>query len=163
MVIDLHEDREPVENRPWIVCDLDGTLANIDHRVHLAENKQWDEFNARSVDDTVNSDVVAFLEMALDANYNVLLLTGKSAKWAGLTQEWLVDRVVDTLFDHLIMRPEGDFTPDHEVKPRMLIEFFGSIEKARESVLFVLEDRDRVVEAWRNLGFYCWQPRAGGY
>ena len=32
-----------------------------------------------------------------------------------------------------------------------------------EEVLVILEDRDRVVEEWRNLGFNCWQVRAGGY
>lgn len=163
MVINLHENSEPVGNRPYIVCDLDGTLANIDHRIHLAENKQWDEFNSLSVNDALNPDVVTFLDVAIEANYNILLLTGRSAKWAWLTREWLFDRDVNDLFEQLIMRPEGDFSPDHQLKPRLLAEFFGGIEEARESVLFALENNDRVVEAWRNLGFYCWQPRAGGF
>jgi hypothetical protein len=45
----------------------------------------------------------------------------------------------------------------------MLIDLFGSKENVQEKVLVVLEDRDRVVEAFREMGLPCWQVQAGGY
>jgi hypothetical protein len=43
----------------------------------------------------------------------------------------------------------------------MTEEYFGSKEAVLQNVIFVLDDRDKVVEAWRNYGLPCWQVRPG--
>jgi FMN phosphatase YigB (HAD superfamily) len=142
-----------------VVVDLDGTLCNSGHRDHLAQAREYDAFNARLVDDLPHDDVKWLLDVIsrLPAEeVQIIALTGRSEKFRKLTLEWFMKHGI--AIDDLIMRPEHDYTSDHELKPRMLEEHV-----ARKDVLFILEDRERVVEAWRNLGYNCWQCRVGGY
>lgn len=144
-----------------IVVDLDGTLCNSGHRDHLAVAGQWDEFHSKLMDDEPWPDVKAFLDLfwtvtSETEKYAIVGLTGRNEQWRGKTLEWLSKH--ELFMDELLMRPDKDFTSDAELKPRMLLERF-----LKESILFILEDRDKVVDAWRNAGFNCWQVRPGGY
>jgi FMN phosphatase YigB (HAD superfamily) len=144
-----------------IVVDLDGTLCNASHRDHLAVAGQWDEFHSKLMDDEPWPDVKAFLDLFWTVNsvtedFVIVGLTGRNEQWRGKTLEWFSKH--ELFMDELLMRPDKDFTPDAELKPRMLLERFP-----QESILFILEDRDKVVDAWRNAGFNCWQVRPGGY
>lgn len=146
----------------WIIVDLDGTLCDCAHRVHWAQAKQWDEFHAGIPEDEPHEDVCTFLDWARHT-HEVLLCTGRDERHRTATEKWLHDQGLDHYITHLLMRPNKDFSPDHELKTRLVDEFFGSREKALASVLVVLDDRDKVVTAWRDAGFKCWQVAAGNY
>lgn len=146
-----------------IIVDLDGTLCDCSHRVHHAQNKQWDEFNAGIPEDKINPAVKWLCLQAAQNELEVILCTGRNEGNRAATLRWLLDQNCLLFTDVLLMRPKDDHTPDHELKLRLIGEHFGSIEAAREKVLFTLDDRDRVVEAWRNAGFQCWQVQAGSY
>jgi FMN phosphatase YigB (HAD superfamily) len=147
--------------RDVIIVDLDGTLCNSSHRDHLAQQKLWDEFNASASADEPWEDVAVVIKAMQLQGFKIYGLTGRSHKWHTLTVGWLIRNGVH--LDALMMRPEDDYTSDHDLKPKMLAAMFGDIENAKGRVLFILEDRDKVVEAWRNLGFRCWQVQPGGY
>lgn len=144
-----------------IIIDLDGTLCNSAHREELARNREWEAFHDLLIHDQPHDDVVEFMRAADDLN-KMIALTGRPEKYRNLTLEWLNKNELN-LFEQLIMRPDDDWRSDHVLKPEMLFTYFGSKEKALESVLVILEDRDRLVEEWRNLGFRCWQVQPGGY
>lgn len=146
----------------WIVMDLDGTLCDCSHRVHLAQAQQWEEFNAGICNDIPHPEAVAFLK-AVSIDYEVLLCTGRDEKNRSATMTWLIRNKLHCLFDELIMRPSGDFSSDDSLKVKMVDEYFGGREKALESVLLVLDDRDRVVLAFRDAGFRVWQVDSGSY
>jgi hypothetical protein len=147
-----------------IIIDLDGTLCDCAHRVSYAQIGQWDEFHSRLVDDQPFADVVNFIEF-IDATcqFEFIGLTGRNEKWRNMTNEWLIKHNI--FFDVLLMRPEGNFESDHNLKPKMLIEeiFDGDFTRMKAEVFLILEDRDKVVEAWRNLTIPCWQVRNGTY
>ena len=145
-----------------IVIDLDGTLCNCDHRVHLAQAQQWDEFHKGLLADEPYNDV-ADLVRTLSRTQIIIAVTGRNAAFKELTWRWFQLHALDEAITDVIMRPDGDWRPDHELKPMMLEEHFGSKEKVLEGVGFVLDDREKVVEAWRNYGLPCWQVRPGGY
>jgi hypothetical protein len=90
-------------------------------------------------------------------------VTGRNEAFRQLTWSWLNEHKLDEYIDTLIMRPDSDWRPDHELKIALLEQAFGSKERALERVAFILEDRDKVVEAYRNYGLPCWQVRPGGY
>ena len=154
---------------PSIVIDLDGTLSDCSGRVHPLQNGDWVSFHSELMNDEPMSDVRWFLENfgcgafgpSPDEFVETIVCTGRSEKYREQTLRWFADH--DIFVDHLLMRPDNDYMPDHELKPKMLEEFFGSREKALEEVKFVIDDRDAVVEAWRNYGLPCWQCRSGGY
>jgi len=148
-----------------IVIDLDGTLCDCEHRQIHAQNAEWDKFHEGLVHDLPNSDVVAFLDIIRNCHgkmVQVVACTGRNEAFRKLTLDWFFQ--YDIHIDVLLMRPDGDFTPDHELKPIMLQNFLGG-EKSEvlDKVKMVLDDRDKVVDAWREYGLSCWQVRPGGY
>jgi hypothetical protein len=147
-----------------IVIDLDGTLADCRHRIHLAHSRRWDEFNSELLGDIPFRDVEWFLkELTSHRDIIVLALTGRSDKYMDRTLVWLGKHGLSGVFDEVLMRPEGDYRSDHILKPLMLEEYFGSKEDALRNVRFILDDRETVVAGWREYGIPCWQVRPGGY
>lgn len=150
----------------FIIVDLDGTLCDCSGRVHLAQAGLWDEFNAACGDDKPIASTVGVLKILTNANYDfvpvMIALTGRSAKFRLETERWITTHAPG-LIDEVLMRPEHDYRPDGEVKIGLLEELFGSKEAVLESVLVVLDDRDRVVQALRDYGLTVWQVREGDY
>lgn len=150
--------------RRWIIMDLDGTLCDCSHRVHWAQAKEWEQFNAGIPDDKVNDDAAEFARaMANNPDFEIVLCTGRDEVNRLATEAWLRANRIDWLFTHLLMRPEGNRESDYLVKLQLVDEFFGSRETALNSVLLVLDDRDKVVEAFRDAGFRTWQVQSGSY
>jgi hypothetical protein len=147
----------------FLVIDLDGTLCDCSHRVHWAQAKQWEEFDAGIPEDQVNETVRWLCLQALECDTGVILCTGRDERNRAATLKWLHANGCAEFSDTLLMRPKDDWSPDDQLKPNLLFEHFGSQERALEQVLCILDDRDKVVEAWRNLGFKCWQVQAGSY
>jgi phosphoglycolate phosphatase-like HAD superfamily hydrolase len=148
-----------------IVVDLDGTLCDCAHRVSYAQTGQWDEFHSRLDDDRPHADVVAMIDRlvgahALDA-LQLVICSGRNDAYRNATIQWLARQNIWP--DVVLLRPNHDYTPDHELKVRLLSEHFGSLENAQRSILCILEDRDKVVEALRNAGFPVWQVRPNSY
>ena len=57
------------------------------------------------------------------------------------------------------MRKEGDNRPDEVVKE----EIFNENIRGNYSVRFVLDDRSKVVDMWRQLGLKCLQVAEGDF
>jgi FMN phosphatase YigB (HAD superfamily) len=143
-----------------IVIDLDGTLCDCSHRVQHAQAKDWDAFYEGLMGDKVVEPVRELLE-CMTESLEILLVTGRPEKYRVTTERWLQDNFI--LWDALLMRPRDDWRHDYEVKLALLEAHFGSKEIVLERVLFALDDRDQVVEAFRNYGLSCWQVRQGDY
>jgi len=143
-----------------IVVDLDGTLYNSSQRNHLAQAGQWDEFHKASANDDPYNDVLNLINQ-MSEMHNIIGCTGRTNAHRQITFDWLMDHGVS--MDHLLMRPDNNFESDTIIKPKLLEEFLEKNNLSKESVLFILEDRDKMVERWRDLGYNCWQVRPGGY
>ena len=156
-----------------IICDLDGTLANIEHRLHYIKGPKndWASFNKACVDDTVNKDVREILWNMYDAGRRrgkegsdriVYFFSGRSEVVRKETEEWLQRYVLTTSMrndlarPNLFMRKEGDFRNDVEVKREMI----HSLNITPDDVLCILDDRQGVVDMWREEGFRCLQVDA---
>lgn len=142
----------------WIICDLDGTLAECAHRVPLMPD--WDAFHAASVDDKPYQKVMDLLG-ELNAFHPVIILTGRPLKHKGITVPWLGK--ANVMYDALSMRPDLDYSSDVDCKWNQAVAFFGSEAEVLKQTFIVIDDRDKVVEMWRNKGLTCLQPRTGDY
>ncbi len=145
-----------------VIFDLDGTLADVSHRVHLAQSKQWEEFNKLAHLDDPILPVVKLLKQVSQVS-KAIILTGRDHKFVSQTMDWLFEHDISPHIHDLIMRPTDNYTPDYELKLNMLEIYFGGKEKVIDSVWFVVEDRDRNVEVMRNYGLMVIQPCAGAY
>ena len=144
-----------------VVVDLDGTLCNVEHRVHHAANKDWDLFHSGLSDDTVNESVAMIINN-LPHSIKLIACTGRNERYRNQTIEWLLKN--DIIFDEILMRPNDNFSPDYVLKIKMIVDFFdGNIDIAKEQIICCLDDRDKVVEAFREAGFNCWQVKNESY
>jgi FMN phosphatase YigB (HAD superfamily) len=149
------------ETPKYVVFDIDGTLSDANHRLPLAYMKEWDQFNSLASQDPVIVRVADLMRL-LSASKDIILLTGRNEKYRYVTMDWLKDAELDASYEELIMRPDGDFRPDHVVKLELLEKRFGGREGVLKNVWFALDDRDHVVEAFRNYGLTVLQPANGG-
>lgn len=147
----------------WVIIDLDGTLCDCSHRVHWAQAKQWDQFHSGIKEDKVNGAIAWLMKRASEAGNSIMICTGRNEAHRLATMEWLKANDLSSCIDTMLMRPDDSRLSDHELKVSMVDEFFGGREAALESVLVVLDDRDKVVQAWRDAGHKCWQVEVGSY
>ena len=149
-----------------IVIDLDGTLCDSAHRDHHARNGDWDQFHALLTEDQPHADVLHLVELLFNAPDDVQLIgcTGRNERYRIATERWLMEH--GALLECVLMRPDYDFRPDHELKIEMLEAWHyesGAEGRPQDRVAFILEDREKVVEAWRDAGYNCWQIRPGNF
>jgi hypothetical protein len=142
------------EGRPIVVVDLDGTLANVEHRRPLIQGKHrdYERFHARCVDDPPNAWCVTLVNALRAAGFEIRIVSGRPVTVLAQTREWLSRAFPGAPeLSVELLRASGDSTPDVELKRRWL----GGIDKTR--VAFCVDDRKRVVDMWRAEGLVCLQ------
>ena len=143
-----------------IIFDLDGTLADGEHRLHHIKNepKDWKTyFSLCRGDDLIPHVAALFYLLRKNPAYEIWIVTGRSNVAEAETREWLYDHYLHP--DKLIMRQANDHTDDDVLKAMWVVS--GTIPK--EKVMMVFEDRTRVVKAWRQLGIPCLQVSEGDF
>lgn len=170
-----------------IICDIDGTISDCQHRQHLAAARDWDAFHQLAhLDEPISMTLDMIRDLVHVSGHGLIFLTGRPEWMRELTLKWLADKCELDLHDHyleLLMRPKDEWAPDYQIKLAMLkhsaqfgaIKTWAEAEKIsdlvnfdnpsptfRDMILF-LDDRDKVVEAFRNLGFHCWQTAQGAF
>lgn len=140
----------PPENAPQaILCDIDGTLAHMDTRSPY----DWE----RVGEDTLDMTVASILDVYHQRGVKIVLLSGRDGICRPHTEAWL--RRWQVPYDSLYMRTPHDNRKDTLIKQ----ELFESHIRATYHVLFVLDDRNQVVEMWRGLGLKTLQVAAGDF
>lgn len=147
-----------------IIVDLDGTLCDITHRKKYIDGsmgkKDWEKFYENCENDEVN-DFCSKLILSLKySSYQILpiFITGRPEKIRIATDRWLYHHLlVHNPF--IFMRPDGDFRPDYIVKK----EIYEREIKGKYDVLFAIDDRQQVVDMWREEGLVCLQCDKGDF
>lgn len=139
-----------------IVIDLDGICGNTEARHHLLD-EDWATYHAALSTDTPIETTRAVLQGLSDANYEILVVTGRPARYDRQTIDWLTKHSFPV--DEVLMRGDNDYRSEAEVKIGLLTDYFGSLEEARANVLVGFEAKDKVIEEMRNSGFEIWSLR----
>jgi len=141
-----------------VIVDIDGTLANNDHRRHFVERdvgkKDWKSFNAFMHNDVPNNHVV---KVMASLGMVVVLATGRGEENRSVTEAWLAKWAIH--YDALYMRPAKDYRSDVVVKRDLLDQIKGDGFVPYLS----LDDRDSVVAMWRGEGIPCFQVAPGDF
>lgn len=128
-----------------IIFDLDGTLANIDHRMKYIEGgrRDWDEFFENCDKDMPIESICTLYRVLSKTDYSLRIWTGRSETVKDKTKKWLEKFDID--YDELRMRPEEDYRPDYELKKEWVQEV------GKDRIKLVFEDRPQVIEMWREI------------
>ena len=136
----------------YVVFDLDGTLINIESAAHLAADKEWDAFHEATMDCPPYERMVQFA-LICQRQVDIIICTAKPEKLRARTLNWLSMRGI--LPDALLMRPNHDYRPSTTLKLELLEDYLG--DDWKQQILFTVEDRDKMVDAWRAAGIQCLQ------
>ena len=145
-----------------VIFDLDGTLALIDDRRDLATKDNgkfdWDVFfNPDNINlDLPNQPVINMANILHRQGFRIFILSGRSDVTHQATVNWLNDN--DIWWDHLVMRPQNHlYLPDNDLK-QMWLDSIG-----KDNVAMVFDDRNQVVDMWRQNGLTCFQVADGDF
>ncbi|ACF33904.1 polynucleotide kinase [Mycobacterium phage SirDuracell] len=150
---------------PAIIVDIDGTLA------HIPVNGRSPYDYTRVKEDKVDKEIAWLVSVLHQWRYvsdddqapEVIVMSGRDDTCRADTVEWMNQN--DIPFDQLIMRPadakddRGNKLPDYQVK----YQLFNDQIRDKYKVLFVLDDRQQVVDMWRKLGLKCLQVAEGNF
>ena len=168
-----------------IIFDLDGTLALVEKRVEKATTRKkangedaldWGIFfDGKNIQlDEPNYPVISMAQMYYREGYKIVIFSGRNDRSFDTTKQWL--KKFDVPFDLLVMRPDkfksdswpiadGNpatpdmrFMPDEFLKKKMLDTFVDI-----DDVFLVVDDRDKVVKMWRDLGLNTFQVAPGDF
>ncbi len=139
----------PIPKEGFVLCDIDGTLADISHRLHYVQQdpKDWDGFFEACDSDVVRCDVAEMVDYHLLNNVEIIYVSGRPESCRNATEEWLA---IEELDEHiaLFMRRDGDHRPDTIVKEEMLKRYFPDTS----CIVEVIDDRPSVIRMWKSHG-----------
>lgn len=151
-------EADVVERRGWdgpkdlcIITDLDGTLADLRHRLHFVNGtdniterkKDWKSFFKAAPDDAVHEWCRSILDTA---KLPVVVATARPDEYKKDTKDWLDKHGIS--YNHMVMRRRNDYRHDTIVKEMMLE--FELLPKY--NILFWLDDRGSVIKMLRSHG-----------
>lgn len=144
----------------FTICDIDGTLADLTHRLGFLytnlvdeynkliprEKKDWEGFFAAADGDRFKTEV---WDQVKPFTPDVVLVSARPEKYRASTVAWLSKNGViqNDGYRTLIMRRDGDRRDDDIVKKEILDRYFRYYKVER-----VFDDRPRVIRMWRENG-----------
>lgn len=142
------------------IFDLDGTLADLSHRLHHITKtpKDWRAFFAYDEvikDAPIPHVIDLFWDVAV--SWPVVVVSGRSDECWEATMDWINKHGLPV--EKLYMRTAGDKRPDYLVKYDLLQQLKADGWNPR----MVFDDRDQVVNMWRENGIPCAQVAPGSF
>lgn len=164
-----------------VIFDIDGTLANAEHRLHFINDpdkaKDWENFlsDEQIAKDTPIEPVWEVLESLVLQRHRVIFITGRPETQRQTTYDWLYPSAgqrdvarcaVNYYWDRrssrspiIYMRKAGDRRPSHVVKEELLQ--VARMDGFNPKIVF--EDRNDDTAMWRRNGLICCQVADGDY
>lgn len=165
--------RDYLKVREVIICDLDGTLCNLDHRLHFVKpekcecpvvyetteikhvegcssnqfKKDWKSFFEGIRLDTPKKDTKSAIVSAFIDGVNIIFVSARPERYRDATIEWLSRNLGIVTNYVLIMRENNDNRVDTEVKSDIHSKYLKNLK-----ILRVYDDRPSVIRMWREKG-----------
>lgn len=155
-----------------ILFDIDGTLADISHRLHFVKHPphvegewidwtpDWDSFHdpEQVAKDLPIPEMVQIHNTLETANHEIHYVTGRPIELWDTTDSWLTANLIRSSPD-LWMRPSGDHRPDYQIKEEIL----ETIKTDYCMPDLAIDDRQQVVDMWRSHGIRTLQCAKGDF
>jgi phosphoglycolate phosphatase-like HAD superfamily hydrolase len=145
-------------NKVWIF-DIDGTLADNEHRQHHleGENKEWDAFFEKQHLDEPYQPVLDVLHaLANDRPGDaVIIVTARDERFRADTLEWINRHIPWMSSEDMYMRPLGDRGNDDLLKVKIIQNWLQRHPAYQVGAIF--DDRHRIIDAFRAEGWYTFE------
>ena len=141
-----------------VVFDLDGTLSLVGDRLKYVkgEKKDYDAFYERVMEDTVNFPIRDIFWALRRMGKTIVIVTGRREAVREQTLRWLSINMMYIESRDLYMRPHNNIRKVMEIKPELIADFADNIE-------MIFEDKKKMCDKWRELGYTCLQVAEGNF
>ena len=135
-----------------VIFDIDGTLADGEHRQHHVrpvegKKKNWPAYNDGMANDRLHLHVAQMYWTLRDNKlFELYIVSGREDQFRDVTENWLFENRINS-YKALYMRKTGDYRGDDLVKEEILNTHFD-----KSKILCVFDDRPRVIRMWRRNG-----------
>tara|TARA_B100000035_G_scaffold116247_1_gene98525 strand:+ start:894 stop:1322 length:429 start_codon:yes stop_codon:yes gene_type:complete len=126
-----------------ILCDIDGTVANNDHRQHFLEGKKdWEGFFSELTNDIPIFSIIEKVKKHQSEGKDIIFLTGRPERYREETESWL-KKYFNFKF-RLLMRKDNDLRNKVIAKEELLKE--NSIQSA--CIHLIYENDEDLINYW---------------
>jgi|TARA_A200000159_G_C7262937_1_gene313909 phosphoglycolate phosphatase-like HAD superfamily hydrolase len=143
-----------------VIFDVDGTIADVEHRRHFVSQKpaDWKSFRNSTVFDTPVQWVCDIAKRFIAQGDNVAFFSARNESERSITEKQISEWIGEG-HQGLFLRPDGDFRRDDEFKSDLADKF----EEVGGKIDIVFDDRNQVVEMWRQRGTTVVQVADGDF
>ena len=141
-----------------ILSDIDKTISDDRHREHFLENlsnnknrnRAWENYYSRMGEDPFFPKLTQLLNRLASMENRITFTTGRPERFRAETEKWLIRNfpVIPRHEFNVLMRAEGDFRPNVEVKLYLLLSIIRDPLQRNPDVVF--EDDEVVLEMYRS-------------
>lgn len=142
----------------YVICDIDGTLADISHRVPIlyrgetdrtkyssfGKDKDWKGFFGAMNKDTIRQDVADNVKNLEELGYDIVFVTARPEDHKEETLQLIEKSGIS--WTTLIMRRSSDRRDDEIIKEEILNRYF----QGGKHVYQVFDDRPSVIRMWKS-------------
>ncbi len=142
-----------------VIFDVDGTIADCDHRRHFVENNNdWKSFKEQTVNDTPVQWVCDIAKRFIAQGDDVAFFSARNETEREVTERQISEWIGDG-HKGLFLRPNDSFDPDEVFKSDLADKF----EEIGGKIDLVFDDRNKVVDMWRARGTTVVQVADGDF
>ena len=143
-----------------IIFDVDGTIADVEHRRHFVSQKpaDWKSFRNSTVFDTPVQWVCDIAKRFIAQGDNVAFFSARNESERSITEKQISEWIGEG-HQGLFLSPDGGFRRDDEFKSDLADKF----EEVGGKIDIVFDDRNQVVDMWRARGTTVVQVADGDF
>jgi len=162
LIMDIHRGPQEIDltSITGVICDIDGTIADNKHRAVWVSSKpkNWKAYNKTMDQDTPIEWVIDIIQEFTVKGVPVIFCSGREEIYRDVTQAWINDHT-GLREAPLYMRGKKDYRRDDQVKS----ELYDTILADGFTPNLILDDRNQVVDMWRQRGLNCIQVAEGDF
>lgn len=178
--------------KPLYIFDLDGTLADIEHRRHLIQKticsacggvvmtfpkpKQvcepcggvgyttpdWPEFYRQCVNDEPKWPIIDTLIALARQGADVWIWSGRSSEVMNETREWLQQYIPSDELEEIELCMRRE--GDYTPDEQLKAGWYDALtDYDQRRLVAIFDDRQKVVDMWRSKGLTCFQVAPGNF
>jgi hypothetical protein len=146
--VGMPSSETPVPVKYAVIVDLDGTLADHEERLKFIPSDpkggDWTAFYRNQIDDPVFEGVAEIVRRL--SNFFIVICTARPEKYRLDSEKWLAVNQIP--YDAMMMRPDGDWRPNQEIKSDQL----DTIISLGWDPFLAFEDHPGTIEMFRERG-----------
>lgn len=151
-----------LDRKKVVIFDVDGTIADCEHRRKYVDGTlgytDWNKFRSETAFDTPVQHICDIAKRFIKSGDHVAFFSARNESEREITEQQISKWIGDG-HKGLFLRPNDSYEPDEVFKANLADKF----EELGGKIDLVFDDRNKVVEMWKNRGTTVVQVAEGDF